>query len=69
MKSTTTTTNIKAVQAIKLTPATVAGKTLTKLAPIWFQDGVAERVRQGDSQELAIQAMQATSFFQKEWIA
>ncbi len=64
-----TTTNIKAIQAVTLASEKAAGNTLTKLAPNWFQDGVLERVRQGATQEQAIKAMQATQFFQKEWVA
>jgi hypothetical protein len=65
----TSSTTVKDIQAVTLGSQEATGNTLTKLAPNWFQDGVAERVQQGASQELAIKAMQATPFFQKEWVA
>lgn len=42
---------------------------LSNIAPKWFVDGVRERIKQGDSEQVAIAAMRSSPFFKNEWIA
>ncbi|WP_127471964.1 hypothetical protein [Thiomicrorhabdus aquaedulcis] len=46
----------------------IPAETISDKAPNWFRDGVKERVLMGVSIQDALKAMQASPFFDKDWV-